>query len=205
MELTLNIPDSLVKKIKALSALEGGSAGGLEKKVVEQLDVTISNKIMELVSGESNKEHHPTVTANFRGSPKLVRAESTNSDIYLNNDYAPESVAAGLGDTDDEEEDIGKRIDDTYGMVPETGGLTDEELDRDMFIEDPTTEAISSDRSSNDEDFSLSAEALFSSNLDLPPPPASARDPRIERRERHYRNLARTRKAKVSSIIGEPR
>ena len=203
MELTLNIPDSLVKKIKALSALEGGSPGNLEKKIVEELDVTISNKIMHLVSGGSSH----IVTANFRGIPSPIPVGSAESELHLNNDYLPESVAAGLGDTDDSEEDddIGKRIEDTYGMVPETGGLTDEELDRDMLVEDPTTEAISSDRPQYDEDFSLSAEALFSSNLDLPPPPASARDPRLERREKHYRNLARTRKAKVSNIIGEPR
>lgn len=204
MELNLNIPDSLIKKIKALSALEGGSPSNLEKKIVEQLDVTISNKIMLLVSSNGEVGGDAIVPGNFRGVSEPV----SGSEIHLNNDYLPESVAAGLGDTDDGEGDddgIGKRIEDTYGMVPETGGLTDEELDRDMFVEDPTTEAISSDRPQRDEDYSLSAEALFSSNLDLPPPPASARDPRLERKERHYRNLARTRRAKVSAIIGEPR
>lgn len=204
MELTLNIPESLVKKIKALSALEGGVPEGFEKMIVNELEVTVSNKIMNLVAGTSDTVRVPynsIVTANFRGVPEPEVRTTSDGEMHLGSDYTPEDVAAGLGD--EEDDDIGQKV-DTYDMVPETGGLTDEELDNDMRIEDPNTEAIS-DEYRGTEDGSVSPEALFSSNLDLPPPPPTARDPRIERKEKHRRALAKTRRAKVSHIIGEPR
>jgi hypothetical protein len=207
MEITLNIPERLVKKIKALSALEGGMPEGFEKMIVSELETTVSNKIMSLVAGTrswSETVSVPSVmtTADFRGVPKPEISATRGGEMHLGSDYTPEDVAAGLGDEDD---DIGQKVDDYDGLVPETGGLTDEELDNDMIIEDPDTEAISSEYNGIDDDGSVSAEALFSSNLDLPPPPPTARDPRIDRKEKHRRALARTRRAKVSNIIGEPR
>ena len=163
MEVTLNISNSLARKIKALAVLEGKGNEGFEDKIAAALEETVGKKIVALVAGTNTSPRIMVPYARTHEEGPEVTSEMTYTD----------DVATGLGDYDDDEDDnadIGQRVENAEGLIPTTGGLTEEDLENDMRIEDPNTEAISFDVPAGYIDQEKSAEDLFSSSLNIPPP-----------------------------------
>jgi len=189
MEVTINISDRLLKKIKALAILQEDASQDFEAIIEMYLEDTISTQIIALVEGKDKRSQL---------RPTKVSAD-TQIPAQQQEHYNQNTVAVGLGD---EEPESSTGTEDMYAFVPQKGGITFDDIENDMRIEDPDHEAISG-RYDGPTD-GVSAEELFSSQLNLPTPPSDSVDLRAERRHKHMQRLATTRKAKVTEIIGEP-
>lgn len=203
MEITLNISEKLLRKIKALSTLEESSIEGFESRIVESLEETISQKIVQLAMGEQEPILMPFAHTT---QPARTVAYSKTETITPDMDYSQEAVVSGLGDEDDEDdEDVGVPV-DAFDLIPETGGLSDDAIEKDMKVEDPDTEAIGSEYTAPEGTNSESSpEDLFSSTLKIDPPAQTHMiDPRVARKKKHHQDLAKTRKAKVFAATNIP-
>lgn len=88
-EITLNLPDSTYKKIKACLILGGGSAGDIEAFIVDKIDQVLTSEIIGLAS-EGVK---PKAPAELKEEFEIRRPAAKNKKQVV--DY---SVADGLGD-----------------------------------------------------------------------------------------------------------
>lgn len=187
MQLTLEIPSSLVKKLRALHLLLPEDAtDSFESIVIGLLDAAAKDAIAEIITHQEEYDSTPTE------NPPTPKKES---------DY---EIVSGLGDDDalEEEQDddgSGRALYDFEGLVPEKGGLTEADLENDMRVSDPRSEAVF-DGSGSEEEYDTAAEDLFSTKMDMPM--QRARDPRIQRRIDHQKKLANSRKGKVTSFTG---
>jgi len=181
MQLTLDVPPSLVKKIRALHLLlPEGAADSFEEIIIGLLDAAAKDAISEIINNQSYEEEEPSPKRKSR--PELPKREEE--------DY---ETVSGLGD---EDEIPGEE--DYEALVPPTGGLTEEDIENDMQIKDPEHEAISEGKGGW-EGYE-NAEDAFSSKMEIAPH-SQRRDPRIQRRLDHQKRLEKTRKAKVSSLL----
>ena len=199
MKLELDIPESLVKKIKAYHALSGED---IEALVVSTLDKAVTGAIMEKMGG------------GLDAAPSAVNGHVLRQEKQRQDHSA---VTDGLGDDDElfeeEEEEGGSITDEVEGgevlhgaedLVPDSGGLTEEALDRDMVVEDPENEAVAESTGSFADEISSgrNAEEMFAANLAGNEDEDSILDRRtIEGRRR--RTGAVSRKTKVFAMTGE--
>lgn len=119
MQIELNLPDSLVRKIKALSVMNGNK--DLEGQISVMLEKTVDDAILSFIKGTpKHKTQHP---------------------YHTKEDF---NFADSLGDQQDMDVDIPEElpppVQDMYDLVPR-GGLTEEILDDDMEVSDPEHEA----------------------------------------------------------------
>lgn len=136
MQVELNLPDTLLRKMKALTVMLGGStdAGSFEAMIVELLDQTVTAELIRTIGAEG--------AAPIRREATPVLEEAPPRRNY----YADATeISDGLGD--EEPEDIDEQpaspVEDMYELIPKKGGLTQKSLDDDMDVEDPEHEAKS--------------------------------------------------------------
>jgi len=147
MILEIEFPESLIKKIKALDALRGGVAE-MDELLVSLLDSVVTGEIVRLVGGEKE----PVMVAVPKGRETLHRPKAT-----LSSDVS--GIADSLGDDAAEEEDDDERFyreskeaqkeaERRLAQSPppvtrgRTTSMSDSDLEMDMQIQDPESEAI---------------------------------------------------------------
>lgn len=201
MKLELELSERVMKKIKAwalLSEYEGSAdealAHVIDRALTEEITATL-----HIIDAGSSPRMDTVRHASIHSEPprKQTAPEQPQPEervVAARPDTLMENTSFGLGDAD---EDGGS--DDEEAFVPEVGGLNEEDLDRDMMVDDPEHEAVSSDyfgEPSGD----ASAEDMFSSQLNLPRVPQV--DPGVARRDNLRKNTKNRRRAKVTSYGG---
>ena len=204
MQLTLEVPNTLVKKLRALHLLlpeDGGDS--FESIIIGLLDAAAKDAIAEIISHQ--EEYTSESEEEEEDVPKKERTIRQKN--HAPKEHAPKKshyeTVSGLGDEDtqDEDEDDGDGMGlyDFEALVPEKGGLTERDLENDMKVTDPRSEAVF-DGSGSVEEYNEEPEELFSSKMDMPT--QRMRDPRIQRRLDHQKKLAKSRKGKATSFTG---
>lgn len=133
--LELEVSEKIVRKLKALSALEGyTSPAQMVKKASDiletALDAAISGHLGPQLAGMMMPvEQGP---APSRGHKKSFEREIEHSYDGLSNELGDEADY-------DSEEPLPEL--DAFAMVPKSGGLSDEDIAHDMDVEDPEHEA----------------------------------------------------------------
>ena len=207
MKIELEVPDSTVKKIKAWTLLKDDGDGDHNAAIAKIFDEALSKEIVRClgivtdpvtqfvpymsVGGQRAKPTSETMTVTdpVDNHPLLGRPEGL---------MAYDSSSISLGDEDDEDgHDAGEAAEGEEAFVPSQGGLSEEALERDMYLEDPEHEAVAEGARDNPRS---SPEDLFSSHLNLPRFPIV--DPGVERRENLKRKTKGHRRAKVSNYGG---
>jgi len=137
MQVELELPEAVVRKIKALNALESGhTAVSLQDKIVGLLEQTIDQAIASYLGPTINAFMLPQQRQS-EPSPKNHGATKERSRYNPIDDLFP-SLEDGLGDLDETEIEPEE---DEEALVPKKGGLTESSLDNDMQVDDPEHEA----------------------------------------------------------------
>ena len=127
MQLELEMPERLVRKLKALNILQGGvSADDIEALVLNMMEISIDSRIRNFLSQDVHGQEPR------RAQPK--------EEIYHRPFTDSSDIADGLGDSDGDE-DMPPPETDEMALVPKAGGIHDEDLDADMDVDDPEHEA----------------------------------------------------------------
>jgi hypothetical protein len=203
MKLELELPESTIKKIKAWSLLSDYS-GSADDALVLMLEKALSDEIrrcLDLPKEEPRPESFRTKQAlsNYNRDFEKATVLKREPEVQLRpENLIVQDTSLELGDSYEEGYDADGGSDDEEAFVPHHGGLNESDLDRDMLVEDPEHEAISS--GSGYEDFNSSAEDLFSSQLNLPKVPRV--DPGVMRRDTLRRNTQNKRRARVTNYSG---
>lgn len=145
MMLELDVSDNLVKKIRALNQLVGGDPRSLPTYIVSLLDKTVSAAIIEMVESPLNVEP-PAAARIIRRKPLVTPRQQQSYDPAPH--YEPDDmsgISAGLGDDEPEDDEA----DESQKLRPEEdparstvkGGITEDDLDKDMEVADPEHEA----------------------------------------------------------------
>jgi len=132
MEITLQVDTSFHRKLKALQTLTGHSADQIESTLGSILEQAVTEKIMDVLGIES-------APAPIIGRPVATPKSKKVSAIPMD-----ENVAF-LGDEDPSFDDPQFESQEVEGLTePEAfvsnEGVTDEDLDHDMDLDDPETE-----------------------------------------------------------------
>jgi hypothetical protein len=189
MEITVSLPEQTVRKIRAFAILCGGG-NNLEELLVNMIDDTLSGAIIGAVGGEPSAFAQPAP-----GRPEPQAQTFWGGAQYVPAQVSPlvdhSGISNGLGDDDLIEDDGG--TDDAMAFVPENGagGVSGEDIDRDMEVDDPQheakVEAPPVDARRNGE-----PERLFADMANMPEPPTASRpDPRADRRRKPLKSRAR--------------
>lgn len=133
MQLDLDIPESLVRKLKALNILEGGMhATSMESLVVAMMDEVVNYRILEIMNAPASDTPYEEAPApRVKPTPKQVRHVGRYEDTT--------GISDGLGD--DDEDGMPPPETDEMALVPRGVGMTDDDLEDDMKVEDPDHEA----------------------------------------------------------------
>jgi len=182
MQVELDLPESLIRKMKALNILQGNSAnaGGFEQFIVSQIEESVTAAIMVAL-----------------GNPALPSPiEPTARSNYY---HDASEIAEGLGDDLDEEspDPVGNMFD----LLPTKGGLTNEDLDHDMDVDDPEHEA-KADAPAIGIISTQKAEEIFSNvtGIPLPVEDDGEIDPRIAKRKKKVKLRGRVVPATDESL-----
>jgi len=183
MQLDLDIPDRMVRKLKALNALEGGhTPEGIESLVISMLEETVDNRIRSHL-GVTPLQTGYSIPMRNTSPEALARADeivSRRRYESLRMDTDESGMSDGLGDFD---EDMPEGESDEQALVPKSGGVSDGDIDRDMDIDDPEHEA-KAEAAEYPPD--VPADAIISSIMGIPLPPSEdvGVDPRVAKRKR---------------------
>lgn len=131
MEITINLPETTLKKVRAFGILCRGQTSDLESALIDLVDVAVSKAIIESVS-EPQKATEPTLYVTKM--PKSIPTGQYQSSSY---EEEPMGISAELGDDEDDVED--PELDEA-AFVPAHGGMTEEDLLHEMEVEDPEHE-----------------------------------------------------------------
>lgn len=202
MKLELELPESVIKKIKAWTLLSEYE-GGADEALVRIIDHALSKEIkqcLDLNDGTATSVDNTRASSGYPAAaqitPPTPHLKPTENQMRGRPEELIEADSSlELGDAD--YDDGGSE--DEEAFVPPQGGLNEESLDRDMLLEDPEHEALSSD-GSYDSYSGESAEDLFSSELNLPKVPQV--DPGVKRRDMLRKNTRNKRRAKVTNYMG---
>ena len=197
MEITIDLPEQTVRKVKAFGVLCGGLGMDLESLIVSLVDESVSTAIIQHVGGrvdavEDQAEDRGEVYVNHAKQKVAQRARPAST---AHRDLS--GITDGLGDDDDSEAEDVDASSDEGAFIPKKGGLTERDLEDDMSLTDPLHEAkvdaphISRAPGKAQPD----AESLFAELSGLPPPPVV--DPRAAQRKKQLKS-----KAKVSYASG---
>lgn len=189
MEITINLPEQTVRKVKAFGVLCGGLGMDLESLIVNLVDESVSTAIIEHVGGKTEDttpaENHEEVYLNPAPQKTTQRART----IPVPSDLS--GITDGLGD-DEDTEDFNASTDES-AFIPKRGGVTERDLEEDMSLTDPEHEAkVDAPQITRSPGKAQpAAEDLFAELSGLPPPPVV--DPRAAQRKKKLNS-----KAKVS-------
>lgn len=187
MQVELDLPESLIRKMKALNILlgENSNAPSFENFIIDKLEESVTEAIYQAV--DSGKR--PTV---MRPAPQDERKS------YY---HDASEIAEGLGDFDEEEPEPVK---DEMELIPSKskGGVTPQDLDHDMDIDDPEHEAKAEAIPATP---SQKAEEIFANVTGLPIPAEDdmEEDPRITKRKKKVKLRARVVPATDGNMHGE--
>ena len=180
MKVEIDIPDGVLKKLKALSILSP-LEGGIETAISHGIENWVDSQILQHITGR------PEQAVIQRGSEHLTRADpppppsrrrgqrviqSTPEDTSA---YDASGISDGLSDdVDDFEDEL--RTSDPEAFIKPTGGLTEEAMDRDMRVADPAHEAkvdasVIKEKKLTGSDSYRTPEQLFADHSGLPTPP----------------------------------
>lgn len=184
MELTLNVSPNFLKKAKALRALT--DADNMDSVITDLLDRAADQAIVEALAAlDSGAE---SLEVRSQPARKSVEKPVKKAPYIPPKDVT--DISDGLGDDDVDEE------------VDASGAVSSEDLDHDMDLDDPDTEAAAD--ASDLDIFGGSAEDIFAEAAGLPPPPAqpagSSRNERAVRRRELKKKVLPPRKARVSNF-----
>lgn len=149
MQIDLNIPDRLIRKLKALNLIEGGhEASEFEGYIVSLLETTIDQQIIKALYNNDDATM-PTAPAPVREMPFKVSPPRRAAPVkqepvnFINQLHDESGLSDGLGDDEEEEEKERAKYstEDAMGFVPKKGGLKMQDVDHDMEVEDPDHEA----------------------------------------------------------------
>jgi hypothetical protein len=210
MELKLDIPESVGRMIRATNILLG-DGGNIESEISRIVEAGIRDRLIELTGATINDSLK--VQPMDRKIPTgkeleniVIEKEEEVQPSHMPFDD-PSGIGDGLGDIDDTKEQEEKpgfvpptaaepeqEEEDTFSSMVQSG-VTDEDIENDMAVEDPLHEAVV-DSSSTPLDDSDS-DSLFSHIAGLPTPDPYAQDSRVARTKARMEANAKTRKARV--------
>lgn len=135
--LEIKIEARVIRKLKALSALEGfTSPSQIEARASDLFEVALDNAIRSHVDDEKKSYSsaagvsYPEVDNRRAVAVKKAAAEA-----------GFDGLSDGLGDSHDYDSEEPEPETDAFAMVPKIGGLSDKEIEHDMDVEDPEHEA----------------------------------------------------------------
>lgn len=185
MQLDLDVPERLVRKLKALNILQGGNyAANFESYIAAMLETTIDHMIMEALNTEAVALPQPHIEKPAKKAPPQPAAP-----VFSYQDET--GLSEGLGD-EDPSDDNGTS--DEMAFVPKASATVrqdfDDDLDHDMDIDDPGSEAKAE---AAELPPSVDADDAFARMLGLPSPAHdySNSDTRGSRRKRNIKLKAR--------------
>jgi len=130
--LEIKIDARVIRKLKALSALEGFTAPSqIEARASDLFEVALDNAIRVHVN-EPEKAYTPEVDNRRAAAEK--KYIPTGEEVF-------DGLSDGLGDDHDYDSEEPEPETDAFAMVPKVGGLSDKEIEHDMDVEDPEHEA----------------------------------------------------------------
>lgn len=221
MKIEVDLPDQTIRKIKAFHVLSGGGAGDFDEVLGQLIDQTVSQEIVSQLGISADQLNSPSAPVSGAAAqiqhqnqtPQNVQGATVASEDT--NDYVPEKhpdditgLSSGLGDDDpyDDEDEGVEPVQDPNEMIPKSGGLTDEVLERDTNVEDPEHEAAQEAVQDGPPD---QAEDLFASSLNIPKPDRPKQtqgneEPQTGPEPRRRRPVSKSR-GKVSPMTEVPR
>jgi hypothetical protein len=127
MKLELDLPETVLRKIRAYQALSGVHSTTIEGVLVGLLDDVVSLRCAELLGLTAVEVAAPR-------PPAPRRTQARADDVT--------GLSAGLGDADPGDDD-GDVIPPTAAedFIPTQGGLTEDMLEHDLDVDDPDHEA----------------------------------------------------------------
>lgn len=184
MQLELDIPERLIRKLKALNILQGvGSAEAIELLVISLMENSIDLRIKSFLQPDA-QGYEPDTRVYARAAPVHT---------YKQKPHAPfedtSTIADGLGDEDG---DMPPPETNAEALVPRgIVGMSDKDLDTDLDVADPDHEAAA-----DAPDFAHDAnpDHVFSQIIGIDPPADDSDEP-------DHRILKRKKKIKVKAKV----
>jgi hypothetical protein len=133
-KLTINISDRVIRKLKALSALEGYTSPNQMESLASAVFEGALDDSIRCHLHSSNVPARQVATV---ASPEGYYNHAAEKSRYSDHD----ELSDGLGDTVEYDAKEPEPETDAYAMVPSKGGLSDKDLEQDMSVEDPQHEA----------------------------------------------------------------
>jgi hypothetical protein len=190
--LELEVPDTVIRKLKALSALEGFTTyTQMVDKAAHMFEEALVREIASHLNPTSEGVHMPA-------SRKEPEATKVRKKPFEEAHFSHDGLSDSLGDEVDYEAEEPAPETDAFAMVPKFGGLSDKELEQDMAVEDPAHEA-KAEPPPGPVSMDSSAEDLFAaiSGIPLTTEEDEEIDHRILKRKKRVKH-----KATVSSFDG---
>jgi len=192
--LEIKIEPRVIRKLKALSALEGfTSPAQIEARASDLFEVALDYAIRVHVD-EPVKSHSSRAGVEY---PEVDnRRAATEKKHIPTGEEVFDGLSAGLGDEHDYDSEEPEPETDAFAMVPRVGGLSDKEIEHDMDVEDPEHEAaavppIQSNPGDNAEDLFLALSGI---------PLQMDEDAEIDQRILNRKRKLKT-KAKVTGLL----
>jgi len=190
MEITIDLPETTIKKVKAFGVLSGGGSADIESLLCGLVDAAVTAAIIEHVTGGTSSEEDAPEERAY--APPTTKAAQKRLPFPRHAGSDLSGISDGLGDDDfseDDGEDTNASTDES-AFIPTRGGLTEQDLEDDMSLSDPEheakVEAPPVNRSPGRPQ--QAAEQLFSELAGLPPPPV---DPRAAQRKKQLKSKAK--------------
>ena len=208
MKIELELSNKAVRMMRAVRALTGLSVDEISIIVSKLAEQGLRKIIAEEIDLPGNGLGVPHLTKAPERSNHIPMEDTTGISDGLGDDDIPEEP-----DLEDEEEEAKPEGDEDEvpepeepeptpepeSMVPEKGGLSDEDLEADMKVENPQVEAKAEPSFSDDMAAATPAEEAFSAGLDLPMPTNN-----WDTKRRRRRGNPKKRKAKVTPLLEAP-
>jgi hypothetical protein len=130
--LEIKIEARVIRKLKALSALEGfTSPSQIEARASDLFESALDNAIRAHVD-EPGKSYSSKAGVSY---PEVDNRRAAAAEAVF------DGLSDGLGDDHDYDSEEPEPETDAFAMVPKIGGLSDKEIEHDMDVEDPEHEA----------------------------------------------------------------
>lgn len=190
MQVELNLPLSLERKIRALHILLD-SSDPMDDIVVELMDRAVSECIKGIVDGEREETPVASPSPYVEEAPKPFRSPPPRfrPPPRFNSQGGGPNLEDGLGDDipEDIDEEVPQPVKDMYDLIPKGSKKALEEMEREMDIEDPEHEAKASAGDVMNPLHEGGAQEMFSQMMGLPTmadqEPVEV-DPRIAKRKK---------------------
>jgi len=189
MKIELDLSPKAVRMIKALTVLTGDTAASIE----EQISQLVESSLKSRIGAELGLSEEPVVTDSRATKPVYQDTTGISDGLGDDDTDAPEE------ESEDDDPEITEGLKEMDALVPKSGGVSDEAMERDLEVEDPQVEA-KSEPSTFGEDIlkggsEISAEDIFSqeSGIPVPTPPVveeGYEDHRVSKRKKRSRSKA---------------